>query len=223
MKTLDRKIICAILSPAPPLYSLSSLDSASRYRVAAAGAPLPLDLPSASVALCLSPWRLCLCDPEPPPSRLSTSTYLASEVEEQQGAALGRSWRSSEGWLVGWRWMGLVLGSGRPMPAAFPQPCPRSSSSAVAPLPAAGCGGTLPRPWPPPLSSISRVRSSSLGLVGIHERLVDHRCLIRGYAAPCAAAMRASVRADVMHAPLVNLTAIILNHGNFNFTINKEN
>jgi hypothetical protein len=41
------------------------------------------------------PWRL-LCDSEQPPSRLSPSIYPAPELEEQQGAALGRRWRSTD-------------------------------------------------------------------------------------------------------------------------------
>nr|XP_051194489.1 formin-like protein 16 isoform X3 [Lolium perenne] len=75
--------------------------------------------------------------PPPPPPPLPLPEEVSPEVTktlapkrvkfspgmEQRGAALGRRWRSSDGRLFRWRWVKLVVGAGRPVPVALPQPC----------------------------------------------------------------------------------------------------
>jgi hypothetical protein len=64
-----------------------------------------------------------------PSSAMRSISGRKKTLEEKRGAALGRRWRSSDGRLFGWRWVKLVVGAGRPVPVALPQPWPHSSSS----------------------------------------------------------------------------------------------
>jgi hypothetical protein len=71
------------------------------------------------------------------------------EEEEKRRVELGRRWRSSER-LLGWRWVKEVLGTGRPVLASLPRPCPHPSPS----------WSPLPQPY-----SISRASSPQAALL----------------------------------------------------------
>jgi hypothetical protein len=71
------------------------------------------------------------------------------EEEEKRRAELGRRWRSSER-LLGWRWVKEVLGTGRPVLASLPRPCPHPSPSWL-PLPQPY---SISRASPPPQAAL---------------------------------------------------------------------
>jgi hypothetical protein len=117
------------------------------------------------------PWRL-LCDSEQPPSRLSRSIYPAPELEEQQGAALGRRWRSTDSAPADSspRWRGLrdsmrSMDGGSSAGAGMRDGCRCSRSGGWRATAAAGSSSGLQLAHPPrfPLLFLSAVGHAGHG------------------------------------------------------------